>query len=176
MKVVKLVKGVFQDVTSHWKRPAEGNFVSYKEIVNLGLGGMGNNFTMLLVGYMGLNAGNTLLGSTIGIRPLHLQYMLTVQTVLNVLFFFVRAHIVDNTRTKWGRFRPYIAFMGIPLAIMSVIFVFLPFNTMSYNDKLICVFVFSITISMIQPLFTDTYSEIQTVITPNSEERAKVIQ
>lgn len=175
MNVVKLVKGVFQDVTSHWKRPAEGNFVSYKEIVNLGLGGIGNNFTMLLVGYMGLNAGNTLLGSTIGIRPLHLQYMLTVQTVLNVLFFFVRAHIVDNTRTKWGRFRPYIAFMGIPLAIMSVIFVFLPFNTMSYNDKLICVFVFSITISMIQPLFTDTYSEIQTVITPNSEERAKVI-
>lgn len=175
MNVVKLVSGVFKDVTSHWKRPAEGNFVSYKEIVNLGLGGMGNNFTMVLVGYMGLNAGNTLLGSTIGIRPLHLQYMLTVQTILNVLFFFVRAHIVDNTRTKWGRFRPYIAFMGIPLAIMSVIFVFLPFQTMAYNDKLICVFVFAITISMIQPLFTDTYTEIQTVITPNSEERAKVI-
>lgn len=175
MNVVKLVSGVFKDVTSHWRRPAEGNFVSYKEIVNLGLGGMGNNFTMLLVGYMGLNAGNTLLGSTIGIRPLHLQYMLTVQTVLNVLFFFIRAHIVDNTRTKWGRFRPYIAFMGIPLAIMSVIFVFLPFQTMAYNDKLICVFVFAITISMVQPLFTDTYTEIQTVITPNSEERAKVI-
>ena len=175
MNVAKLVSGVFKDVTSHWKRPAEGNFVSYKEIVNLGLGGMGNNFTMVLVGYMGLNAGNTLLGSTIGIRPLHLQYMLTVQTVLNVLFFFIRAHIVDNTRTKWGRFRPYIAFMGIPLAIMSVIFVFLPFQTMAYNDKLICVFVFAITISMIQPLFTDTYTEIQTVITPNSEERAKVI-
>lgn len=175
MNVVKLVSSVFKDVTSHWKRPAEGNFVSYKEIVNLGLGGMGNNFTMVLVGYMGLNAGNTLLGSTIGIRPLHLQYMLTIQTVLNVLFFFVRAHIVDNTRTKWGRFRPYIAFMGIPLAIMSVIFVFLPFQTMAYNDKLLCVFVFSITISMVQPLFTDTYSELQTVITPNSEERAKVI-
>lgn len=175
MKATKLVKSVFKDVTSHWKRPAEGNFVSYKEIVNLGLGGMGNNFTMVLVGYMGLNAGNTLLGSTIGIRPLHLQYMLTVQTILNVLFFFVRAHIVDNTRTKWGRFRPYIAFMGIPLAIMSVIFVFLPFQTMSYNDKLICVFVFAITISMVQPLFTDTYTELQTVITPNSEERAKVI-
>lgn len=175
MNVVKLVSSVFKDVTSHWKRPAEGNFVSYKEIVNLGLGGMGNNFTMVLVEYMGLNAGNTLLGSTIGIRPLHLQYMLTIQTVLNVLFFFVRAHIVDNTRTKWGRFRPYIAFMGIPLAIMSVIFVFLPFQTMAYNDKMLCVFVFAITISMVQPLFTDTYSELQTVITPNSEERAKVI-
>lgn len=175
MKVKNLVSNVYKDITSHWKHPASGNFVSYKELINLALGGMGNNFTMVLVGYMGLNAGNTLLGSTIGIRPIHLQYMLTVQTILNVLFFFIRAHIVDNTRTKWGRFRPYIAFAGIPLAIMSVIFVFLPFNTMSYNDRLICVFVFAITISMIQPLFTDTYSELQTVITPNSEERAKVL-
>lgn len=113
MNVVKLVKGVFQDVTSHWKRPAEGNFVSYKEIVNLGLGGMGNNFTMLLVGYMGLNAGNTLLGSTIGIRPLHLQYMLTVQTVLNVLFFFVRAHIVDNAY-KMGALQTLYCLYGHP--------------------------------------------------------------
>ena len=175
VNVKTIVSNVYKDLTTHWKRPAQGNFVSYKEIINLGLGGMGNQFTMVLVGYMGLNAGNTLLGSTIGIRPLHLQYMLTFQTILNVLFFFIRAHIVDNTRTKWGRFRPYIAFAGIPLAIMSVIFVFLPFNTMSYNDKLICVFAFAITISMIQPLFTDTYSELQTVITPNSEERAKVL-
>ena len=136
---------------------------------------MGNQLTMQLVWQMGLSAGNTLLGSTIGIRPIHLQYMLTAQTILNVLFFFIRAHIVDNTRTKWGRFRPYIAFAGIPLAVLSVIFVFLPFQTMSYNEKFICVFVFAISISMIQPLFTDTYSELQTVITPNSEERAKVL-
>lgn len=175
MNVVKLVRSVFKDVTSHWNHPAKGNFVSYKELINLALGGMGNQFTMQLIWNMGLSAGNTLFGSTIGIRPVHLQYMLTVQTVLNVFFFFIRAHIVDNTRTKWGRFRPYIAFSGIPMAVLAVIFVFLPFQTMSYNDKLICVFVFAITISMIQPLFTDTYSELQTVISPNSEERAKVL-
>lgn len=175
MKIKNIVADVFKDVTGHWKHPAPGNFVSYKELINLALGGMGNQLTMQLVWQMGLSAGNTLFGSTIGIRPLHLQYMLTVQTILNVLFFFVRAHIVDNTRTKWGRFRPYIAFSGIPMAVMAVIFVFLPFQTMSYNDKMISVFVFAITISMIQPLFTDTYSELQTVITPNSEERAKVI-
>lgn len=175
MKVKNIVSNVYKDITSHWKHPAQGNFVSYKELINLALGGMGNQLTMLLVWQMGLSAGNTLLGSTIGIRPIHLQYMLTVQTILNVLFFFIRAHIVDNTRTKWGRFRPYIAFAGIPLAVLSVIFVFLPFQTMSYNEKFICVFVFAITISMIQPLFTDTYSELQTVITPNSEERAKVL-
>ncbi|MDE5985518.1 MAG: MFS transporter [Eubacterium sp.] len=175
INVKNLVSSVCKDITTHWKRPAQGNFVSYKELINLALGGMGNQLTMQLVWQMGLSAGNTLLGSTIGIRPLHLQYMLTFQTILNVLFFFVRAHIVDNTRTKWGRFRPYIAFAGIPVAVLAVVFVFLPFQTMSYNEKLISVFAFAITISMVQPLFTDTYSELQTVITPNSEERAKVI-
>ena len=175
MKVKNIISNVYKDITTHWKRPAQGNFVSYRELINLALGGMGNQLTMQLVWQMGLSAGNTLLGSTIGIRPIHLQYMLTVQTILNVLFFFVRAHIVDNTRTKWGRFRPYIAFSGIPVAVLAIIFVFLPFQTMSYNEKLISVFLFAVSISMIQPLFTDTYSELQTVITPNSEERAKVI-
>ena len=175
MNIKNIVSSVYKDLTTHWKHPADGNFVSYKELINLSIGGMGNQFTMQLVWQMGLNAGNTLLGSTIGIRPLHLQYMLTIQTILNVLFFFVRAGMVDNTRTKWGRFRPYIAFAGIPLAVMSIVFVFLPFQTMSYNEKLISVFAFAMTISMVQPLFTDTYSELQTVITPNSEERAKLL-
>lgn len=175
MNIKNIVSSVYKDLTTNWKHPADGNFVSYKELVNLSIGGMGNQLTMQLVWQMGLNAGNTLLGSTIGIRPLHLQYMLTIQTVLNVLFFFVRAGMVDNTRTKWGRFRPYIAFAGIPLAVMSIVFVFLPFQTMSYNEKLISVFAFAMTISMVQPLFTDTYSELQTVITPNSEERAKLL-
>lgn len=175
MNVKSIVSSVYKDITTHWKHPAQGNFVSYKELINLSLGGMGNKLTMQLVWSMTLSAGNTLLGSTIGIRPLHLQYMLTVQTILNVIFFFVRAQMVDNTRTKWGRFRPYIAFAGIPMAVLSVVFVFLPFQTMSYNEKLISVGAFAITISMIQPLFTDTYSELETVITPNSEERAKVL-
>lgn len=174
-KLKDTVTNVVKDVTTHWKRPAPGNYVSYKEVLNLGLGGMGGQFTTLLVGYMGLSASNTLLGSTIGIRPLHLQYMAMIQTVLNILFFIVRGKIVDNTRSKWGRFRPYIAIMGFPLIILSAIFIFLPFDRMGYTDKLIATFCFAIAISMIQPLFTDTYNEIQTVISPDSEERAKII-
>lgn len=41
MNIKNIVTGVYKDLTGHWKHPAPGNFVSYKEIVNLGLGGMG---------------------------------------------------------------------------------------------------------------------------------------
>lgn len=173
-KLLKVAKNVVADVTSHWKMPGKGNFVSYKEIVSLGVGGMGQQLVVLLIGYLGLNAGNTLLGSTIGIKPMHLQNMFMIQTVLNIVFVFLRGKLVDNTRTKWGRFRPYIALMGFPLVALTSIYIFLPFDSMAYKTKLVLTFIFAISIAMVSPLFTDTYSELQTVISPSSEERTKV--
>lgn len=174
-KFKEVASGVIKDVTSHWSKPAKGNYVSYKEIVNLGIGGMGQQLITLITGCLALSAGNTLLGATLGIKPLHLQYMATVQTVFNLIFYVIRGRIVDNTRTKYGRFRPYIAIMGFPLVILSTIFMFLPFETMSYNSLLAVTFCFAITVSMVQPFYTDTYGEMQTVISPDSKERTKII-
>lgn len=170
MKIIDTAK----NIAKYWSKPAEGKYVSYKEMLNLGVGGMGQQFTMLLGGCLALSAGNTLLGACIGIRPMHLQMLATFQTILNLFFYVIRGKIVDNTRTKWGRFRPYIAIMGFPIVILATIFIFLPFDTMSYTNKLICTAAFAITVSMVQPLFTDTYSELGTVITPDSEERTMV--
>lgn len=175
MNIKDMAVGVVKEVTSHWSKPGKGKFVSYKEVLNLGLGGMGQQFVMIMTAYLGLSAGNTLLGSTLGLRPMHLQYMAMVQTVLGVFFCILRGKIVDNTRTRYGRFRPYIALMGFPIVLLTAIFIFLPFETMSYTSKLIATFAFAIMVSMVSPLFTDTYSELQTVITPNSEERTNVL-
>lgn len=175
MNIRDTAVGAVREVTSHWSRPGKGKFVSYKEVLNLGLGGMGQQFVLIMTAYLGLSAGNTLLGSTLGLRPMHLQYMAMVQTVLGVFFCILRGKIVDNTRTRYGRFRPYIALMGFPIVLLTAIFIFLPFETMSYTSKLIATFAFAITVSMALPLFTDTYNELQTVITPNSEERTKVL-
>lgn len=175
MKIKDTAVGAVKEVTSHWSKPGKGNFVSYKEVLNLGLGGMGQQFVMIMTGYLGLSAGNTLLGSTLGLRPMHLQYMAMVQTVLGIFFCILRGKIVDNTRTRYGRFRPYIALMGFPIVLLTAIFIFLPFETMGYTSRLIASFTFAITVSMVLPMFTDTYNELQTVITPNSEERTKVL-
>lgn len=175
MNIKDTALSAVKEVTSHWSKPGRGNFVSYKEVLNLGLGGMGQQFVMIMTGYLGLSAGNTLLGSTLGLRPMHLQYMAMAQTVLSVFFCILRGKIVDNTRTRYGRFRPYIALMGFPIVLLTAIFIFLPFETMGYTSRLIASFAFAITVSMVSPLFTDTYNELQTVITPNSEERTKVL-
>lgn len=179
MNIVKerkaLAVNVFKDVTQHWKKPGGKNQVSYREIANLGIGGMGQQLVVSLTGYLGLSVGNTLIGFTIGIQPVHIQYMAMIQTVLNIFFYIIRGKIVDSTRTKWERFRPYIAIMGFPLIILSAIYIFLPVPTLPYTQKLYLTFFFSISISMILPFFTDTYSELGTVISSNSTERAKIM-
>lgn len=173
-KAKSLTLSFCSEVVTHWKRPGKGKYVPYKEILNLGLGGMGQQFVAQITGLLALGAGNTLLGATLGLQPMHLQYMAMIQTVFNVFFYFIRGWIVDNTRTKWGRFRPYIAIMGFPLVIITAIFLFLDFTSMAYMTKLILTFTFAICTCMISPLLTDTYGELGTVITPNSEERTFV--
>lgn len=172
---IGLATNVVKDVVHHWNKPGGKNQVSYKEIVNLGLGGMGQQFALALTGYLGLSVGNTLIGSTIGITPMHIQYMAMISTVLNIFFTILRGKIVDNTRTKWGRFRPYIAIMGFPIIAMAALYIYLPVPTLPYTQKLVLTFLFTISIAMVLPLFTDTYNELQTVISSNSAERAKII-
>ena len=179
MQLIEKIKGVFSnlydEVVLHWNRPAKGNYVSYKELVNYSIGGIGRNMVVYLLTYMGLAASNTLLGSTIGIRPLHLQYMSIISTILGIFFAMLRGKWVDNTRTRMGKFRPYIAFMGFPLLIVALVYLFLPFTEMTYNAKLLCTFFFATSIAMFQPLFTDTYTELGSVITPNSNERSRLL-
>ena len=65
--------------------------------------------------------------------------------VINDLLF---AGIVDNTRTRIGKFRPYLVMMQIPLSLIGLLYWFLPYffpNTAgTYVPKLIFYFVFNI--------------------------------
>ena len=170
-----IVVGLFTEVTSYWKKPAKGNFVPYKELASLSIGGMGLNLIGQLLGYFGFGVGNLLLGAAIGISPMHLQMMAMIQTVLNVVMYAVRGKLVDNTRSKYGRFRPYIAVMGLPILILAGIFLFLDFTKFSYSQTLMISFAFTIAISMIAPLLTDTFVSLRATMTPNSQERAKIL-
>ncbi|MFA5449908.1 MAG: MFS transporter [Clostridia bacterium] len=178
-KLAHMIKAIYIDVTSHWLKPAKGNYVSYKEIAAYSLGGFGQQLILPFLAYFSLSATSTLLGATIGLQPVHLQLMLMIQQVFGLLFSIVRGQLVDNTRSKYGRFRPYIGLMGFPIVFIAIIFVFLPFEQLGYTTKLILAFVFSTLCvypsGALAPLYFDSYNELRTVISPNSKERGKVI-
>ena len=169
------VSTTWNNVVLHWKTPALGKYVSYKEIIAYGIGGMGVQFVMFFCSLIALSATSFLVGNTIGIKPMHLQYMAVASTIIGFGITIGRSYIIDSARFKSGKFRPWLAITGIPTVIIAVVFVWLPYETMSYMQKVIAVFLCYNLLRCFYPFFQQAYTDLANVISPNSHERTDIV-
>lgn len=169
------VSTTWNNVVLHWKTPALGKYVSYKEIIAYGVGGMGVQFVMFFCLLIALSATSFLVGNTIGIKPMHLQYMAVASTIIGFGITIGRSYIIDSARFKSGKFRPWLAITGIPTVIIAVVFVWLPYETMSYMQKVIAVFLCYNLLQCFYPFFQQAYTDLANVISPNSHERTDIV-
>lgn len=169
------VSTTWNNVVLHWKTPALGKYVSYKEIIAYGIGGMGVQFVMFFCSLIALSATSFLVGNTIGIKPMHLQYMAVASTIIGFGITIGRSYIIDSARFKSGKFRPWLAITGIPTVIIAVVFVWLPYETMSYMQKVIAVFLCYNLLQCFYPFFQQAYTDLANVISPNSHERTDIV-
>lgn len=123
------VKGTLTDLRLHWNEPKKGNYMSFKEIVAYSGGGIGVKFIGLMAFNMILSSTNGLIGNTIGIKPLDMYILYVISVLVNIPLSGIRANIIDNTRSKEGKYRPYIVKMGIPCAITTILFVWFPYQS-----------------------------------------------
>lgn len=169
------VSTTWNNVVLHWKTLALGKYVSYKEIIAYGVGGMGVQFVMFFCSLIALSATSFLVGNTIGIKPMHLQYMAVASTIIGFGITIGRSYIIDSARFKSGKFRPWLAITGIPTVIIAVVFVWLPYETMSYMQKVIAVFLCYNLLQCFYPFFQQAYTDLANVISPNSHERTDIV-
>lgn len=96
--------------------------------------------------------------------------------VINDMFI---SAIVDRTRTRWGKFRPFLIWMKIPLTIFGMFYWFMPLffpNTAAtYLPKLIYFFAFSIINETAGTFISISQAGLLSTITPNPEERVRLI-
>ena len=169
------VSTIWNNVVLHWKTPALGKYVPYKEIIAYGIGGMGVQFVIFFCSQILLSATSFLVGNTIGIKPMHLQYMAVASTIIGFGITIGRSYIIDSARFKSGKFRPWLAITGIPSAAIAIIFVWLPYDTMSYLQKVAAVFICYNLLQCFYPFFQQAYTDLANVISPNSHERTDIV-
>lgn len=171
---VSMVKGIVKDIKTHWKKPAENKYISYKEFTAYSVGGIGVNTINSIFGYVALNANCLLLGSAYGIDPVHLVWMSTIVNILNLVKSPFISMLIDNTNTKHGKFRPYLIITGIPTAFLICLMAFIP-NTANYTVKcvLLC-FIYALAM-LFQSTYSLAYSSLAQVLTPNSSERTSLL-
>lgn len=81
-------------------------------------------------------------------------------------------YLADRTRTRWGRFRPYLLFMGIPLAVTATAAFTTP--PLGESGKLAYAYVTYVLVMMAYTAINTPYGALLGVISPDSTVRTEV--
>ncbi|MDD6728580.1 MAG: MFS transporter [Eubacteriales bacterium] len=165
----------FSVAKKYWNTPANGNYVPYKEVASLGCAGLGVHWTTTLASSIGLSAGNFLVGACIGLKPLDLQIMLIVANLIGLPIGLFRGWYFDNHHMKGGKFIPFMLNSAFPIFAISTVFVWLPYDSMSYIVKAVVVEAMYLLLQVFLCFYLEGFSYLQQIISPNAQERATVM-
>lgn len=183
-KIGKLIA----NIRLHWNEPAKGNYMPYKEVLAYAGGGIGVKFLAVMATNMILSTTNVLIGNTIGIAPLDMYVLYVLSVLSNIPLSGIRANIIDNTRSKEGKYRPYIVKTGIPSAIITILFVWFPYDKLesivgsgmifgkekAYVATCVVVLLLNFGQQFFYNFFYEAYDNLLHVLSPNSQERTDV--
>lgn len=112
------IGSVVDNLKYYWKEPPKGRFMSFKEIASYAFGGIGAYLIVSMSWICMLATTNVFITGTIGITPTDMYILYVIAVIAGIPLTGLRASIVDNTRSKAGKYRPYILLMGIPSALI----------------------------------------------------------
>ena len=181
-------KNLLTNVRLHWNEPPQGRYMPFKEIVAYAGGGIGVRFLSVMALNVILSTTNVLIGNTIGIRPMDMYVLYVISVLVNIPLSGIRANIIDNTRGKEGKYRPYIVKAGIPSALLTIAFVWFPYDkldglfgggelfghTKGYIATCAIVLLFNFAQNFFYYFFYESYDNLLHVLSPNSKERTDV--
>lgn len=169
------VKSIIGDVKRYWREPPAGRYMTYKEILSLSFGGMGQKFIYYVISQMIITIGNALIGNTIGIDPSAMYVIYIISVLSGFPLTALRAAMIDNTRSMKGKYRPYLVRMGIPTVLLGIGFISMPYERMSLLWKSVSVLGYNIGFQFFFNFYTDAYDSLINVLSPNSIERSDVL-
>lgn len=173
--VISKAKNLINTAKTYWHTPPKGNYIPYKEVASLSGAGFGVHWTTLLANTIGLNAGNFLVGASIGLEPMDLQIMLNIANIIGIPIGIFRAWYYDNHNLKGGKFLPFIKLTSFPIVLISLLFVWLPYEHFEYSTKVIVVWFMYFFLSFFLGFYNESYTYFQQIISPDAQERATVM-
>lgn len=173
--LVQKAKDTISLAKQYWNVPPKGNYIPYKEIASLSGAGFGVNWTTLLASMIALNASNFLVGASIGLKPMDLQIMLNVANIIGIPLGIFRSWYYDNHHLKGGKFLPFLRMTALPTVLISLIFVWLPYEQMTYVTKAVTVEIMYLLLNVFLCFYNESYTYFQQIISPDAQERANVM-
>ena len=186
--MVNKVKSILSDARVYWNLPMPGRYMTFKEIAAYAGGGIGAYFIIYMGGQLAVNINNMIVGGAIGVSPTHMYILYIIATLANIPLTAIRANMIDNTRSKAGKYRPYLLSMGIPTVLIAIAYVWFPYKALynllpmklfgfdgGYVAMCAVVLVFNLLLQFFFNFFQDAYTNLIHVLSPNTQERTDVL-
>ena len=186
--VKQKIGSVIDNVRYYWNDPPKGKYMNFKEIAAYAVGGIGSYFIISMGMALLVSTTNMIVGGAIGIAPMDMYVLYLISTLANIPLTAIRANKVDNTRGKGGKYRPYLISMGIPSAIIAIVYVWFPYNALysiftqpmlgkdgGYIAKCVVVLLLNLGLQYYFNFFNDAYTNLIHVLSPNTQERTDVL-
>jgi len=133
-----------------------------------GIGDMGNNVAYGAVGFYFV----FFLTDVAGISPVWAGYIFMISRMWNAVCDFIMGIVSDNTKTRFGRRRPFLLFGAIPLGIAFAILWVVPF---SGNIQLVIYYTFAgILFNTLYSLVSIPYNALLPELSQDYDERTSI--
>ncbi|MBE6746995.1 MAG: hypothetical protein E7558_06045 [Ruminococcaceae bacterium] len=192
---VEGLKSKLIDLRTYWNIPMPGRYMTFKEIGAYAGGGIGAYFLIYMGNQLTLNTNNMVIGDAIGVSPTHMYILYIIATLASIPLTAIRANMIDNSKNRAGKYRPYLISMGIPTALIAIAYVWFPYEyldkwfpqvaytdpktgaaiLMGYIVKCAVVLLMNFLLQFFFSFFNDSYTNLIHVLSPNTQERTDVL-
>ena len=173
---INQIKKTVSDAKVYWKHPMPGRYMPFKEIFAYSVGGIGMYFLIYCVQQLMLSTTNVIIGNAIGISPTLMYIIYAISIVISFPATAIRANIIDNARSKNGKYRPYMLYMALPTCLLVIGMVMVPYEKIPNQVvKAVIVLLFNIGFQFFYSFFYDSYENLIMVLSPDTQERADVL-
>ena len=174
--IITKARALIEEITLYWNHPRPGEYVSYKEITMLSIGWLAQYFVVQFT--IGFGVGNEFTGATLGMNNNELLVMGYVCQIIGYVQAPVNAWLTDNLRSKHGKYRVYIK-LALPLMILNLIALWFPYEQLrdgvSRYAMIAALFIISQVQGYVRSWLNTGVTHMVHVMTPNSNERAKIM-
>ena len=145
---------------------ASDNHSPLREKIGYGLGDMSSSmFWKIFSYYLPI-----FYSDVFGLRPAHAALLLLVTKLYDAVSDPVMGLIADRTRSRWGRYRPWLLWIAVPFAVVGILSFYTP--DASYGFKHVYAYVTYILMMTVYTAINVPYGAMLGVMTSDSREKS----
>lgn len=166
-------KALAAALKNFWREPPKGRFLNLREIFCLGSAGLGVSFicniinAYVTIGYLPILYDLGRYGT------LHATIIYITACAAGLILTPIYGRWIQRTRTKLGRYKPYILFLAPVVSILAVAAVWSP-QSLTQDARILYVYLVCIPALLVWNLWNNTFNMFPGVFTPNQQERTDI--